>query len=111
MKRKQEPTGVGDILESLKKTSALGKQLDQAKIWERWEEMVGKPWSEHGTPHTLKEQKLTLHIDTAVWMHQFAYRKWVIIKAINRFAGYELVSDLFLVLRPDEETVLPQDGV
>jgi len=42
-------------------------------------------------------------VDSAVWMNKFSYRKWEIIRRINRQAGIELVSDLFLKLASDEE--------
>jgi hypothetical protein len=36
-------------------------------------------------------------------MHKLNYRKWQIMKKINKIAGKELVSDMYIVLLPDGE--------
>ena len=40
---------------------------------------------------------------SAVWMHKLNYRKWQIMKKINKIAGKELVADMYIVLLPDGE--------
>ena len=99
--KKHDPKGVGDILEGMKESTALGRQLDQAAIWRRWPEIVGQELSPHGRPQTIKDNQLRIEVDSAVWMHKFSFHKWAIIKRINRMAGKELVSDIFLVLLED----------
>ena len=108
--RSNKPTAIGDILAVLKKESKLGKQLEQALIWERWPELAGPHLSAHGRPYTVKENKLVIQADSTVWMHKFAFRKWDIIKRINRMVGHELVSDIFVSLSPDDDPIPPQDG-
>jgi hypothetical protein len=44
-------------------------------------------------------------------MHTFAFRKWRLIGRINRMAGHELISDIFLVLSEGAEPADSQDGV
>ena len=102
MKRKY-PTKVGDVLTDLKQVTPLGKQLELAQIWERWPELAGPHLCDHGRPETVKGNVLHIEADSPVWMHKFAYRKWDLIKRINRMAGCELVSDIFVALRPDAE--------
>ncbi len=101
--RKNDPVEVGKILDKIKATTALGKQLEQARIWDRWNELAGGHLAAHGEPKTIREGTLYVEVDSPVWMHRYAYRKWDILKRINRMAGEELVSDLFVVLRADEE--------
>lgn len=103
--KKPRPTGVGEILETLKKTTALGQNLEHARIWEHWTELVGPHLSAHGRPQTVKDGQLRIEVDSAVWMHKYSYRKWQIVKRVNRMAGKELVHDIFLVLLPDGEAV------
>ena len=106
MTKDDRPKTVGEILGHLKKTSPLGKQLDQAKIWQRWPELAGEPLWMHGRPLGFRENTLYVEADSAVWMHKFAYRKWDIIGRVNRMAGHELISELFIVLK-DEDSDLP----
>lgn len=108
---KKEPSGVGEILESLKAKTRLGKQLNQAQIWERWPELAGQYLCGHGHPQTVKDQTLYIEAYSTVWMNKFAYYKWDIIKRINRMAGEELVSDIFLLLSDDSPSASSQDDV
>ncbi|MCL4691994.1 MAG: DUF721 domain-containing protein [Candidatus Hydrogenedentes bacterium] len=108
---KQDPTGVGEIIASLKKKSRLGKQLEQAQIWERWPELAGQYLCGHGHPQTVKDQTLYIEAYSPVWMNKFAYYKWDIIRRINQMAGQELVSDIFILLGDDSPAPPSQDGV
>lgn len=101
---RNDPQSVGKILDSLKKTSSLGDQLEQARIWERWNDIAGGHLAAHGEPKTIRDNILYVEADSPVWMHRYAYRKWDIVKRINRMAGRELVSDVFVVLRADESS-------
>lgn len=102
---KREPHRVGDILNSLKKTTPLGESLEQASVWSRWEEIAGASLAAHGRPHSMKEGQLRIEVDSPVWMHRYAYQKWRIIKRINQLARRELVHDLYLALLPDGDTL------
>lgn len=109
--KKHEPTGVGDILAKLKKTSKLGIQLEQAQIWEQWPELVGGHLAAHGRPRAIRNDTLIIEAESSVWMHKYAYRKWDILKHINRLAGHELVSDVYVVLEGDStEGPSPKNG-
>ncbi len=93
---------VGDILAKLVKKTGLGKQIDQARIWECWEDLAGANLHTHGRPRSIKDNTLIVEVDSPVWMNKYAYFKWDILQRVNRLAGKELVSDLFLVLSEDE---------
>lgn len=101
--KRNRPESVGDILANLVKTTQLGRQIEEAHIWTWWPEIAGVALSEHGRPRAVHEGTLSIEVDSAVWMNKFAYHKWDILKRINRKAGHELVSDIFLLLTPDEE--------
>lgn len=107
-KNKEEPQSVGDILARLKRSTQVGKQLDQARIWERWPEIAG-PLAGHGQPRTIKDNVLYIEAESTVWMHKFAYHKWDIINRINRLTGNELVDEVFLVLADDPSPELPEE--
>lgn len=109
--KRDKPTRVGDILKRLKKTTPLGEELEQARIWSHWPTLAGKSLCSHGHPKTIKNNILYVEAYSPVWVHKFTYRKWNIIRRINRMAGRELVSDLFVVLAPDADPFPPQDGV
>ena len=101
--RRNKIEGVGDILAGLIKTTDLGKHLEHAEIWENWPEIVGEITAKHTRPQGIKEGQLRIEADSAVWMHKINYRKWQVLKKINRLAKKELVSDMYIVLLPDGE--------
>ena len=103
--KRSKVEGVGDILAQLKKNTDLGKHLEHAKIWEHWPEIVGETVAQHTRPQGIKDLQLRIEADSAVWMHNLNYRKWQIMKKINRLAGKELVSDMYIVLVPDGESM------
>ncbi|MFA6239799.1 MAG: DUF721 domain-containing protein [Candidatus Hydrogenedentales bacterium] len=106
-----KPLAVGEILQSLKTTSDLGKRLQQAEIWARWPELAGPQLAAHGFPKTIRDNMLYIEADSPVWMNRFAYEKWGLIKRINRLAGRELVSDVFISLKSDDNDRTAQHGV
>ena len=101
--KRNTPEGVGDILSGMINSTDLGKHLEHAEIWEHWPEIVGEGTARHTRPQGIKDLQLRIEADSAVWMHKINYRKWQILKKINRLAGKELVSDIFILLVPDGE--------
>lgn len=99
--RDQEPTHSGDILASLMQSTKLGENLEQAKVWERWPDVVGKAMALHSRPVWIRDQVLRIEADSAVSMHQLSYRQWDIVKRVNQLAGKEMIHDVFLVLAED----------
>lgn len=102
-------TGIGDVLKSLEKSSKLGVQLEQARIWEQWESLVGPKLCRHGQPRGIREGRLLVDVDTTVSMHRFVYRKYGIMRRINAMAKRELVSDIFFRLAVDDEPTPPRE--
>ncbi|MBI5094645.1 MAG: DUF721 domain-containing protein [Candidatus Hydrogenedentes bacterium] len=100
--KRNEPSAISDVLKILKKTSKLGKQLEQAQIWERWPELAGPKLATHGRPVTIKEETLYIEAESAAWVHRFTIHKWNILKRVNRMARKELITDVFVSLQPDE---------
>ena len=109
--KKNEPTGVGDILAKLKKSTKLGDQLEKARIWELWPELVGKLMAPHGKPRAIRDNTLIIEAESPVWMHKYAYKKWDILKKINLVARRELISDVFVVLEGDSVEENPEKGI
>ena len=100
-----KPSRIDEILRQMARTTPLGQQLEQAEIWEHWEQLVGAQLAAHSRPKQVREKQLRVKVDSTVWMNKFSYRKWQIIKRVNRMARKELVSDIFLVLLADGETL------
>ena len=99
-----KPTGIGDILASLTKSTPLGKRLKEAQIWQEWPSLAGKRLCTHGNPVVVKDKTLHIEAYSPVWVSKFAYFKWDIIGRVNRMAGQELISDIFVTLAGDGDS-------
>ena len=100
--RRGKPTSVGDVLKSLLKKTDLGKKMDQARIWSEWADIAGPALAEHGRPHAVNDQTLIIEVDSTVWMNRYAYYKWDILQRVNRLFGREIISDIYILLTPEE---------
>jgi len=97
-----KPKDIADILDTMIQSTKLGDTLEHARIWKQWPEIAGPELGAHGRPRDVRDGQLRVEVDSAVWMHQYALRKFEIIKRVNRFAKKELISDIFLILHKDE---------
>ncbi len=103
--KKSNVEHISAILARMQQTTPLGKNLEQAQIWEHWEELTGKHLAKHCRPHSIKKGQLRIIVESPVWMHKLSYLKWDLLLRINRMAGKELVSDAFFVLASDEDAL------
>lgn len=110
MGKSGDPKDIANILKTLVSETALGRNLDEAKIWERWPEIAGMEFVVHGRPRGIRDGKLVIEVDSAVWMHKFAYKKAALIRKINAEIGRKIVSEIYLALSEDLESINPQDG-
>lgn len=108
-KKKQGLEGIADILDSLKASTALGRNLEEAQIWQRWPELAGMDFMPHGRPLGIREGMLIIEVDSAVWMHKFAYVKRDLMRRINAAIGRDLVTEIYLTLTEEEKLRDPQD--
>lgn len=97
--------GLGNIIEKMIEHTALGKHLEHAIIWQRWEEIVGKELAPRCHPVTIAEMRLSIEADSAVAMHALTLQKWPIIKRANTIAQKELINDIYVALLPDGDEI------
>lgn len=93
----------GDILDGLIKTTELGHVFKQARIWEEWEDLVGPKLAPYVRPISIKDKVLRVEAVGAVWMHRVVYRKWTLVRRVNRMAKQELINDVFVALGDGED--------
>jgi len=108
--KKHELSSVGDILQKMTRETPLGENLRQAEIWKHWETIAGPKLSRHGRPQSVRDMQLRIEVDSPVWMHKFSYRKWDIVRRINRMARREMINAVFLVLIADGESMEEEEG-
>jgi len=103
------PKDIAAIIETLKKSSELGRNLEEAKIWDNWPGIVGSPHGAHSRPLGVRDRVLIIEVDSAVWMHKMSYDKPRILTQIRKIVPADLVEDTYLILAKDELTEAPED--
>lgn len=104
------PQELSEILKELKATTDLGQRLEEAEIWEHWQEIAGPQIAPHAAPVAIREGTLVIAVDSPVWMHKISYKKTEIIDKSNKFLSKEKVSEIFLALRSDEDEKAPENS-
>jgi len=107
------PKKLGGVLETVVSRLGLRRDLDDYRIFEAWERVVGEQIARNAQPVRLDAKRLVINVKSAVWMQELALLREDIRQRINEWMGRELVQDLFLVLGPphdDEPKPRPSRG-
>lgn len=97
------PKKVGGVLETVVSRLGLRRDLDDYRVFDAWERVVGKQIAQNAQPVRLDAKRLVVNVKSAVWMQELALLREDIRRRINEWMGREIVQDLFLVLGPPHE--------
>jgi hypothetical protein len=115
MGRRNDPSGLQEIIESIRKDPKFGKQFEFAKVWRHWPEVTGEELAPYGQPLGVRDDTLIVEVETSVWMHKYAAAKWRILNHVNGLVKGDLIREMFLVLSEDVREAggieAPQDDV
>ncbi|MFP6596700.1 MAG: DUF721 domain-containing protein [Candidatus Hydrogenedentota bacterium] len=98
------PEEIRDILEGLKATSELGRNLQEARIWENWASIVPKPYRDKSYPLRVKDSILVIEVETAVFLHKISYLKQEILENIRQIISVEIVADVRFTLEEEDKS-------
>jgi len=93
-KKKTKLIHISDIL-----NSALGKyrpdqDTQMTKIWDVWDNAVGKPVAMNAKPDSFKSGILFVNVSSSSWIHNLKFLEKEIILNINRQIGQTIVTKL-----------------
>jgi predicted nucleic acid-binding Zn ribbon protein len=94
------PRPVGGVLTEVVARLGLRRSLDDYRIFEAWDRVVGPQIARHAQPVRLDARRLVIHVHSAVWLQELTLLRDDLRRRINEWMGRELVSELFLVLGP-----------
>jgi len=89
---------LSNTLKKLLTGRGLAGRFSIFRVTARWEEAVGDVVAEHARPQSLKGGKLSVLVDSPVWMQQLSFLKPELVEKVNRSLGEELVKDIVLTL-------------
>ena len=73
---------------------------DLMKVWNHWDQVVGKAISEHAQPAACKGKMLLVHVASSAWIHQLQFLKKEIIGKLNDALSDELIEEIKFKIGP-----------
>jgi predicted nucleic acid-binding Zn ribbon protein len=93
------------VLEGVVARLGLRRDLDDYRVFEAWERIVGPQIARNAQPTRLDARRLVVTVKSAVWMQELSLLREDIRRKLNEWMGRDIVSEVFLVLGAP-----PEDG-
>ncbi|MBW1708298.1 MAG: DUF721 domain-containing protein [Deltaproteobacteria bacterium] len=87
-------TSIGKIISSSLKNGFLGLAQEVGKVFEIWPGAVGPLVAAHSQPDSIQDGRLTVLVESSVWIDRLNYSKAEFIEKINNAAGAPLVQEI-----------------
>lgn len=97
------PEDIRHILDGLKATSELGRNLQEARIWENWSSIVQSPYNTKSFPLRVKDGVLVIEVENAVFLHKISYLKDEILEKVQQAVRSEIIEDVRFVLEDEDK--------
>lgn len=97
------PEDIKHILEGLKTTSELGRNLEEAKIWSDWDIIVPSPYNTKSYPLRVKDNVLIIEVENAVFMHKISYLKQEILENLQQCVPEDILEDIRFTLEEEDK--------
>jgi len=94
--RKDEPQGIGDVLRQFTKNNKLEKGLDNAKVVDLWEKLLGPGVQAYTKSVRLVGDTLYVQLSSSVLREELAYGKENIISMLNEELKKEVIKQVVL---------------
>ncbi len=96
-------TPIKEVIDSIFKSSALNIDLDDIRIWEVWDDVVGKKIASHARPSWIKKGVLMVKVTDSVWLQDLEFKTETIKEGLNSKLQSESIKKIrFRIGRPQE---------
>lgn len=85
---------IKDVLNNVFATNALPIDFDDIKIWNVWDNVVGKRISKHARPSKINKGVLTVKVSDSVWLQDLKFQAEQIRKKLNLELKNEAVTKI-----------------
>lgn len=86
------------VLSQAIKDLNLEGPIYQQKIWEVWEEAVGKAVAKAAQPDRVRFKTLFVRVVDSVWLHHLARLQGLILEKVNRKVGRKVIEKIYFRL-------------
>lgn len=94
VEHKSSLTPLKEIVEKLFQRGELPFDIEDAKVWQVWEEVVGRPVSSHATPLWIKNRLLRVKVCDPIWLQELRFQEQEIREKLNLRLGKQAVDKI-----------------
>ncbi len=88
---------IGEIIGASLDRLGIDRELDDYRIWQAWDEVVGEAIRRNAEPVRLDGQRLVVATRNASWMQELTLMRGEIVERLNRWMGREVITEIFIV--------------
>jgi hypothetical protein len=88
---------IKEVIENYVRYFKLSDKLNEVKINEIWEKLMGVSIAKHTTKIEIKKNKLYIFVDSSIIRSELSYAKNKIVMAINAEVGNKLIDEIVLL--------------
>jgi predicted nucleic acid-binding Zn ribbon protein len=83
-----------DALAAFLKENNLESKLQETRVINAWEEVVGKLIARHTDQMQIKDRVLYVKVDSAALREELSYQRSKLVKNLNKAADVEAIDDI-----------------
>jgi len=111
MKRgKKSFTPLKEVIDDIFASSALSLNLDDVKIWEVWDGVVGKKVAKHARPSQINKGVLIVKVSDSVWLQELEFMAETIREGLNNTLQRTAVKKIRFKVGVPQETKQVRKG-
>ena len=94
MTQKEQITPIGSVLDALIRSLGIEKQIEQYKVFDAWNIIVGEQVAKMAQPERLQGTTLIVSVSNAPWRAELTYRKKEILEKIHLTLQTKSITDI-----------------
>ena len=87
-------TSLSNVMRKILKNPKLSKRLDNIKIIEIWNELIGSNLQKYVLDSKVYNGKLFIKLKSSTLRNEFTYRKSDLLNQINKSFGKKIIEDI-----------------
>jgi hypothetical protein len=96
--KRSGPARLSSLLEQTLARLGLDRRLDDYRVWQAWDEVVGRTISRNAQPVRLDGSRLIVTVRSSAWLQELSLLQRELIARINEWMRREVVRELFFVV-------------
>ena len=92
------PTRLSALLDQTLARIGLDRRLDDYRVWQAWDEVVGRTISRNAQPVRLDGSRLIVTVRSSTWLQELSLLQRELVVRINEWMQREVVREIFFVV-------------